>query len=93
MAEIPHIQNPVIAHAKANGWFVRRTQWIGRVGCPDAVFAKGGVELWIEFKDEGRATNLIQQREHQRMLEAGMKVFVIDKVSDGRELLDRHDPA
>lgn len=92
MAEIPHVQNPVMAHGKANGWFVRRVQWIGRRAAPDTVFAKGGVTLWIEFKDAGKAPDAQQAREHERMRAAGMKTFVIDDADAGRALLDRHDP-
>lgn len=92
MAEIPHVQNPVIDHGKANGWFVRRTQWIGRVGCPDAVFAKAGVTIWIEFKDDRKSANPLQAREHKRMRDAGMNVHVIDNAVAGRKLLDEHDP-
>lgn len=92
MAEIPHVQNPVIEHGKANGWFVRRVGWLGRVGAPDTVFAKAGVTLWIEFKDAGEPPNVLQAREHKRMRRAGMLVFVIDDAEAGRRLLDAHDP-
>lgn len=92
MAEIPHVQNPVIGYAKANGWFVRRLAWLGRVGAPDCVFAKAGIVLWIEFKDEDGDTSVMQDREHKRMLDAGMKLFVVSNVALGKVLLDRYDP-
>lgn len=82
----------MIAYARENGWFVRRVQWIGRVGAPDAVFAKAGVTLWIEFKDEGKDTTLMQDREHKRMMAAGMKIFVVCNAALGKVLLDRYDP-
>ena len=92
MAEIPHVQNPVTEYGKANGWFVRRLRWLGRVAAPDTIFAKGGVVLWVEFKDEGKPAELRQDREHTRMRKAGMLTFVIDNVAAGRALLDRYDP-
>ncbi|NSZ63409.1 hypothetical protein G6L16_008665 [Agrobacterium tumefaciens] len=93
MAEIPHVQNPVIAYAKSTGWFVRRVQWIGRVGAPDALFSKKGAPtIWIEFKDEDSDTTLMQDREHARMLRAGMLVFVVSNAALGKVLLDRYDP-
>ena len=92
MAEIPHVQNPVIDYGKANDWLVRRVQWIGRTGAPDTLFMKGGVSLWIEFKDEGKEPTIQQEREHARMRRAGLLVFVIDNVEAGTRLLDRHDP-
>lgn len=93
LAEIRDVQNPVIAYAKANGWFVRRVEWIGRVGAPDAVFAKAGAPtLWIEFKDDDKPTSLMQDREHERMLRAGMLVFVVGNAALGKVLLDRYDP-
>ncbi len=92
MGEIRHVQNPVIEYAKANGWFVRRVQWIGRRGAPDTMMCKGGITLWVEFKDYGEQPEIHQVREHGRMRGAGLLVFVIDDVIDGKALLDRYDP-
>jgi 3-mercaptopyruvate sulfurtransferase SseA len=92
LAEIYHVQNPIISHAKQNGWFVRRVQWIGRHGAPDLVLIKGGVTLWFEAKREGKDAEIHQQREHARMRTRGALVYVIDRADEGCRILDRHDP-
>lgn len=65
-------------HAKAHGWLVRKTVWVGRRGCPDRLFAKSGRAVWVEFKKPGGKTEPWQDREIARMLEAGLEVFVVD---------------
>lgn len=92
MAEIAHVQNPIVTYAKQNGWFVRRVQWLGRRGAPDLMCLKGGVYVWIEAKREGEEAEIQQQREHERMRKRGALVYVVDRAEDGYRILDRHDP-
>jgi hypothetical protein len=86
MAEIAAVQNPVIEFARRKGWLVRRMQFIGRRGCPDAWFFKAGRLLIVEFKDEGKRPDLHQQRRIEEFREAGMTVHVIDSYEAGIEL-------
>lgn len=81
------IEIPVVRRAEAAGWFVRKVQWVGRVGAPDRVFAKEQRIVWIEFKDTGQKPRLSQLQEHKRMREAGMEVHVCDTVSSALRVL------
>lgn len=81
------IENAVCLVAKENGWFVRKARWIGRVGCPDRVFAKDGRTVWIEFKAPNEPLRPVQRREIKRMLEAGFEVYVADSVKQALAFL------
>lgn len=88
MAEIPHVQNPVMRYARSKGWKTRRMAYIGRHGCPDSWFFKNGEVVVIEFKDHGKTPALHQEREIDRLRKAGLKVYVIDNVDDGCALFE-----
>lgn len=82
------IEGTVVYRAERAGWFVRKVQWPGRRGAPDRVFAKKGHgTIWIEFKQEGKAPNTLQRREHKRMRDAGMVVHVVDRIDDALRIL------
>lgn len=88
MAEIRDVQNRVVKYAFQRGWLYRRMQYIGRNGCPDVWFFKGGRVIIVEFKDLGEKPRLQQQREIDRLRVAGMEVHVIDNTDDGYALFD-----
>ncbi|WP_292234531.1 hypothetical protein [Mesorhizobium sp.] len=88
MAEIPHVQTPVTNYARSLGWRARRMQYIGRHGCPDSWFFKGGRVIVIEFKDLGEPPKLHQVREIKRLRESGIAVHVIDTPEAGYALFD-----
>lgn len=92
MAEIPHVQNPVMKYGRSNGWLVHRMAFIGRRGCPDAWFFKRGTLLIVEFKAPGKKATPQQIKRHDELRAQGMRVFVIDSAEAGRKLLDEHDP-
>ncbi|QXV73610.1 VRR-NUC endonuclease domain-containing protein [Rhizobium phage RHph_X2_30] len=92
MAEIPHVQNPIMDYARSQDWLARRMRYLGRVGCPDTFFFKAGVILIMEFKDEGKEPNEMQKREHARLRRRGIVVHVVDNVAEGMRILDAHDP-
>jgi Holliday junction resolvase len=81
------IEDSVIVAARKAGWFVRRVAWRGRKDCPDAVFAKLGRVVWIEFKREGEQARVTQKIEHEEMRAAGMEVYVVDSIAVGKRVL------
>lgn len=98
MGEIEGVQSPVIKWAEANGWLVRRLQYIGRRGAPDAMFARAvmvqgfilaRVLIFVEFKRRDGALAVQQQREAARLFDYGVVVHKIDTVTDGVDLLRR----
>lgn len=82
------VEDPVVAWAKANGWFVRKLAWTGRKDAPDRVFIKGGRVVFIEFKDLDEPLRLSQSREHDRMRAAGAEVYVCDTREAAIAILD-----
>lgn len=82
------VENPVVKRAERAGYFVRKVQWVGRIGAPDRVFArKDRGQVYIEFKKPGGEPRRSQREEHRRMREAGFEVHVVDNVRDGLRIL------
>ena len=71
-----------VAWAENNGWVARKTQYIGRVGCPDRFFFGHGYIVPVEFKkpDQRNRKNggksIGQVKEHERLLAVGVEVKV-----------------
>ena len=82
------VENPVVTTAEEAGYFVRKVAWVGRVACPDRIFAREdrGV-VFIEFKAPGKPARKNQAKEHQRMRDAGIEVHVCDNVQDALRIL------
>lgn len=66
--------------AEADGWIVRKLQWIGRRGGPDRFFLKGGRIVLMEFKRPGKKVEegSVQQKEIERLIAAGAEVHQVD---------------
>lgn len=75
-----NIESPCVALAEEAGWWQRKVQWVGRKGAPDRVFIKDGRTVWVEFKKPDAEPELLQEIEHQEMLDHGGEVFVVDSV-------------
>ena len=74
--------------AEADGWLTRKLTWVGRVGAPDRFMVKNGRVVLIEFKAPGKEARPEQVREHERLREAGVEVYVIDNLEELRFVLD-----
>jgi hypothetical protein len=72
------LQQKATEYAVSRGWFSRKVQWMGRRGAPDKLFARGGLVVFVEFKQKGKKPNLLQEREIARMQAAGLWVLVFD---------------
>lgn len=68
------------AKAEADGWLVRKLQWVGRRGGPDRFFLKNGRIVLIEFKRPGKSVEegSGQSREIQRLIDAGAEVHSVN---------------
>jgi len=83
------IEAKVCDYAKARGWLTYKFTSPGRAAVPDRLFiAPGGKVIFCEFKREGQKPTAPQQREHQRLRDQGVNVFVIDNVKDGETVVD-----
>ena len=83
-----NVEDAVIDYAEGYGFFRRKIKWIGRRAAPDNIFAKNGIIFFIEFKKPGKDLRLDQKREVKRMRDAGIKVYVIDDIKKGCDLID-----
>jgi len=89
-----NVEGPVCQWAKDAGWFVRKLQWVGRVGAPDRLFAKDGRVVFIEFKrpaknsrvPEDRRT-VMQVREADRLIAAGCEYHLVNDITDACRIL------
>lgn len=88
MAEIAHVQQPVVAYAVSRGWLAWKMKIEGRNGCPDYWFFKGGRIIIVEFKDKGKPLRAQQVRRGDELRAAGVTVHRIDNYEDGCDLFD-----
>lgn len=81
------IEDYVCERAAAQGWYVRKLKWIGRLGAPDRFFAKGGRIVFIEFKRPGEKARRTQKDEIEEMKAAGIEVHVCDTPTQALRIL------
>lgn len=62
--------------AKFHGGEHRRVEWIGRSNAPDALILLPGEHFYVECKRPTTDASEGQEREHERMRAAGMRVYV-----------------
>lgn len=83
------IEDAIVAHAEATGWFSRKMTYAGRKGCRDRDFYGHGQVIMMELKRPGGVLSPHQVRENDRMRAAGLMIYVIDSIEAGIALLDR----
>lgn len=66
---------------------VRKVKWIGRRGAPDRLVMLPRRSFWAELKAPGARVPGYQLREHVRMRQKGMDVYVIDSIEAIQGLL------
>lgn len=72
---------------KGAGLEIRKVKWIGRAHAPDRLVLGKGISMWIEVKKPGEKARAGQVREHQRMLDAGLHVMVLDSYEGVDDLI------
>lgn len=84
------IEKKVCDYAKERGMLVYKFTSPARAAVPDRLFVcPDGRMFFIEFKREGEKPTGPQEREHLRLREHNVHVFVIDKVLTGYATIDR----
>lgn len=81
------VELTVCLRAEARGWLVRKLSWIGRRNAPDRFFARDGRVVLIEFKRPGKVARETQNREIQRLREAGVEAYEVDNIEAGDAIL------
>ena len=83
------IEQKVCDYAKDRGLLVYKFTSPARAAVPDRMFvAPSGKVFFIEFKASGKKPTVPQTREHQRLRDHGVFVFVVDNVDDGKGVID-----
>ena len=83
------IEAKVCDYAKARGWLTYKFTSPSHAGVCDRLFISPmGKCVFIEFKREGQKPTAAQAREHERLREQKVSVFVVDNVKDGQTIVD-----
>jgi hypothetical protein len=86
------IERAVKDYAESKGWITRKWTSPGHAFVPDQIFiSPRGKVIFVEFKQLGKKPTAGQEREHQRLRQNMVSVFVTDSVQSGREMVDHYD--
>lgn len=85
------IEERVCEYAKKNGVLAYKFNSMNRASVPDRLFIDTTGYMWFcEFKRRGQTPTPAQTREHVRLQNSNVTVFVIDNVVDGKLMIDTH---
>lgn len=83
------IESNVCQYARDAGMLVYKFTSPARAAVPDRLFiTPKGTCFFVEFKREGVKPTPQQEREHYRLREQNVMVFVIDSTTMGRACID-----
>jgi hypothetical protein len=83
------IEAKVCDYARERGLLVYKFTSPNRAAVPDRLFVlPNGKMFFCEFKREGEKPTPAQEREHHRLRQHKVSVWVIDNVIDGKEMVD-----
>jgi hypothetical protein len=83
------IEAKVCEHAKKLGCYVRKFTSPSHRSVPDRMFiTPNGVVYFIEFKRMGEVPTTGQSVEIEKIRKMGVKVFVVDAVEDGKNVVE-----
>jgi hypothetical protein len=83
------IEAKVCDYAKTKNVLVYKFTSPNRMAVPDRLFIRPDGYVWFcEFKREGQKPTPAQEREHHRLRQHKVSVFVIDNVEEGKTMID-----
>lgn len=83
------IESKVCEYAKTKNVLVYKFTSPARAAVPDRLFIAPDGRVWFcEFKREGQKPTPAQEREHNRLRQNKVSVFVVDNVEDGKAMVD-----
>lgn len=83
------IESKVCEYAKTKNVLVYKFTSPARAAVPDRLFIAPDGRMWFcEFKREGQKPTVAQEREHNRLRQNKVSVFVVDNVEDGKAMVD-----
>ena len=83
------IEAKVCEYARGKGVLAYKFTSPARAAVPDRLFIRQDGLVWFcEFKAAGKKPTPAQEREHTRLREQKVNVFVIDNVIEGKTMID-----
>lgn len=82
------IERHFVQAVEQAGHYVRKWASPGQRGVPDRIVIARGRVHFVELKAPGRQATVLQQREHQRIANAGGVVWVIDSLEGVRRFAE-----
>ena len=83
------IEKRVCDYAKTKNVLVYKFTSPARAAVPDRLFIRPDGRMWFcEFKRGGQKPTEAQEREHHRLRQHKVSVFVVDNVDDGKAMVD-----
>jgi hypothetical protein len=83
------IEAKVCEYAKTKNVLVYKFTSPARAAVPDRMFIRPDGRIWfVEFKREGAKPTEAQEREHHRLRQHKVNVFVIDNVEEGKTMIE-----
>ena len=83
------IEAKVCEYAKTKNVLVYKFTSPARAAVPDRLFIRPDGRMWfVEFKRQGAKPTEAQEREHHRLRQHKVNVFVIDNVEEGKTMID-----
>ena len=83
------IEAAVCEYAKTKNVLVYKFTSPARMAVPDRLFIRPDGHVWFcEFKRTGQKPTPAQEREHYRLHQHNVDVFVVDNVDDGKAMID-----
>jgi hypothetical protein len=83
------IEAKVCEYAKTKNVLVYKFTSPNRMAVPDRLFIRSDGRMWfVEFKRQGAKPTEAQEREHHRLRQHKVNVFVIDNVEKGKIMID-----
>ena len=83
------IEAKVCDYAKTKGVLAYKFTSPARAAVPDRLFIAQDGRMWFcEFKAAGKKPTPAQEREHDRLRQQMVNVFVIDNVAEGKAMID-----
>lgn len=83
------IEAKVCDYAKSKGVLAYKFTSPARAAVPDRLFISPDGRVWFcEFKREGQKPTAAQTREHEKLRQHRVNVFVIDNVPEGQAMVD-----
>ena len=83
------IESKVCEYARSKGVLAYKFTSPARAAVPDRLFIAPDGRVWFcEFKRAGAKPTAAQDREHTRLRQQNVNVFVIDNLDEGKSMVD-----